>query len=38
MLSEYGVSKAFSAAGEAYLTEHNNPVLKDTALQQLAEI
>lgn len=38
MLSEYGRSKAFSAAGEAYLAEHGDSVIEDTALQQLAEI
>ncbi|MGI6010750.1 MAG: adaptor protein MecA [Ruminococcus sp.] len=38
MLSEYGHGKAFSAAGEAYLTEHGEIVIMDCALQQLAAI
>lgn len=38
MLSEYGHGKAFSAAGEAYLTEHAEAVIADCALQQLSAI
>lgn len=37
ILSEYGVSKAFSAAGEAYLKEHGE-IISVNALQQLAQI
>lgn len=36
MLSEYGQGKAFSLAGEAYLTEHGETILKNNALEQLA--
>ena len=28
MLSEYGIGKAFSAAGEAYLLEHGETIIK----------
>lgn len=38
MLSEYGQGKAFSLAGEAYLTEHGKAILKDDALRQLANL
>ena len=38
MLSEYGQSKAFSPAGEAYLIEHGLAIIKDNALQQLANL
>ena len=37
ILSEYGSSKAFSAAGEAYLKEHGE-IISVNALQQLAQI
>lgn len=38
ILSEYGTNEAFSASGEAYLLEHGNALIKDSALQQLADI
>ena len=38
MLSEYGIGKAFSAAGEAYLLEHGETIIKNTALQQLVQL
>ena len=38
MLSEYGKGKAFSIAGEAHLLEHEKAIIKDSALQQLAEL
>ncbi|MGI6007560.1 MAG: adaptor protein MecA [Ruminococcus sp.] len=38
MLSEYGHGKAFSAAGEAYLMEHGDAVIAESALQQLSFI
>jgi len=38
MLSEYGQGKAFSPAGEAYLVEHGLAIIKDNALQQLANL
>ena len=38
MLSEYGQGKAFSSAGEAYLVEHGLAIIKDNALQQLANL
>lgn len=38
MLSEYGRGKPFSLAGEAYLKEHGEIILKNHALQQLAEL
>ena len=38
MLSEYGTGKAFSVAGEAYLKEHGKAIIKDNALQQLAQL
>lgn len=37
ILSEYGISKAFSSAGEAYLKEHGETISVN-ALQQLAQI
>ena len=38
ILSEYGQQKAFSGIGEAYLAEHSEVLVRDTALQQLAEL
>ena len=38
ILSEYGTNEAFSASGEAYLLEHGNALIKDSALQRLADI
>ena len=38
MLSEYGIGKAFSAAGEAYLLEHGEAIIKNIALQQLVQL
>lgn len=38
ILSEYGTSSKYSASNEAYMQEHFLPILKDRALQQLAEI
>ncbi len=38
ILSEYGHQKAFSGIGEAYLAEHSEVLIRDTALQQLAEL
>lgn len=35
ILSEYGSGKACTAAGEAYLQEHGEVIVADTALQQL---
>lgn len=37
ILSEYGISRAFSSAGEAYLKEHGETISVN-ALQQLAQI
>ncbi|MCF0121930.1 MAG: adaptor protein MecA [Lachnospiraceae bacterium] len=38
ILSEYGTNETFSVAGEAYLLEHGNVLIKDTALQNLANV
>ena len=38
ILSEYGTNETFSASGEAYLLEHGNALIRDTALQNLADI
>ncbi len=38
ILSEYGTNETFSASGEAYLLEHGNAILKDAAIQQLADL
>jgi len=38
ILSEYGTSSKYSASNEAYMQEHYTSILKDHALQQLAEI
>jgi len=38
ILSEYGTLERFSSASEAYLEEHFTPLIKDSALQALAEI
>ena len=38
ILSEYGHQKAFSGIGEANLMEHNEILIRDNALQQLAEL
>lgn len=37
IISEYGESKKFSGAAEAYLTEHGNIIIKDEALRILTE-
>lgn len=37
IVSEYGESKKFSGAAEAYLTEHGNIIIKDDALRILTE-
>ncbi len=36
ILSEYGTSGKYSSAGEAYLDEHEEPMIKNEALQKLA--
>ena len=38
ILSEYGANETFSASGEAYLLEHGSALIKDSALQRLAEL
>lgn len=38
ILSEYGSSEPFSAPGEAYLIEHGNLLIQDSALQNLASL
>lgn len=38
ILSEYGTNEAFSASGEAYLLEHGSAILKDSAIQKLADL
>ena len=38
ILSEYGSGKAFSQAGEAYLTEHGEVIVSGQAIQQLAQL
>ncbi len=38
ILSEYGNLERFASASEAYLEEHYVPVIKNTALQSLAQI
>jgi len=38
ILSEYGTSEKFVAASEAYLEEHEEVMIKELALQKLAEI
>ena len=38
ILSEYGTNEPFSASGEAYLLEHGDILIKDRALQNLAEL
>ncbi|MCM1253140.1 MAG: adaptor protein MecA [Clostridium sp.] len=38
IFSEYGSSEPFSPAVESYLEEHCEPVIKDKAIQSLAEI
>ena len=38
ILSEYGTGETFSASGEAYLLEHGSAILKDAAIQKLADI
>ena len=38
VLSEYGVSEKTVYASEAYLEEHFEPLIKDTAIQELAQI
>mgnify|MGYP002797299687 CR=1 FL=1 len=38
ILSEYGTNETFSASGEAYLLEHGSAILKDSAIQKLADL
>ncbi len=38
ILSEYGRAEKYVSAGEAYLEEHFNPVIKENALQALCRI
>lgn len=38
ILSEYGRGRTFTASGEAYLTEHCETILSQTALQQLGRL
>ena len=38
ILSEYGTNEAFSASGEAYLLEPGSAILKDSAIQKLADL
>ncbi len=38
ILSEYGTLERLSSASEAYLEEHYTPLIKDAALQSLAQI
>ena len=38
ILSEYGTGETFSASGEAYLLEHGNTIVKDAAIQRLADL
>ena len=38
ILSEYGTNETFSASGEAYLLEHGSALIRDSALQTLADI
>lgn len=38
ILSEYGTLERFSSASQAYLEEHFTPLIKDSALQSLAQI
>ncbi len=38
ILSEYGRAEKYVSAGEAYLEEHFNPVIKENALQSLCKI
>lgn len=38
ILSEYGTQERFSSASEAFLEEHYEPIIKNEALQVLAEI
>ena len=35
-LSEYGTPEKFATAGEAYMSEHFEPIIKDKAIQSLA--
>lgn len=38
ILSEYGISEKYVAAGEAFLEEHFDPIIKNTAIQSLSKI
>ncbi|MDE7013919.1 MAG: adaptor protein MecA [Kineothrix sp.] len=38
ILSEYGTVEKYVSAGEAYLEEHFNPIIKENALQSLCQI
>ncbi len=38
ILSEYGTLEKYVSAGEAYLEEHFNPIIKENALQSLCQI
>ena len=38
ILSEYGESRTYSAAQEAYMTEHEDTIVRDQAIQQLATL
>lgn len=38
ILSEYGIVEKYVSAGEAYLEEHFNPIIKENALQSLCQI
>ena len=35
MISEYGTSEKYTAASEAYFTEHNEMIMQDDALTKL---